>query len=486
MEQIYKSLIKEKRDFLNIFLKKKNKLEKKLKTYDKKIDKYYNSDNIDSFIDIENTVYDKNEAFLTYIEIIIEILKTYRELKRILSHFKKESVEYIKIINNMNKISKLLENNLKKYLTFLKKEISDCKIQPFRFQKSALSLYQQLIEDKVEVLNQIKENRSSPEFNYHPIQQINEICLLFRAAYITLSILATEYEKNQALLGASRYYEHAADVNIDIFLLKQEYKVPDTSIFEYQKEIFSAYQLYQKAENLLINFGDPNATRNLFNNDSIPHLDDFELFFDVEKKEKLPILISSCQFKKKKVIESYSNIIEFFESKKKELEGNQENKMDILTELIDIREKLNNLWKSKYNFDLLKQNEKSVFILSRKVKNEEEFNNFIGSLSLLIDQMNIKSMKEQVGVITNGRSIDYLEEFLKNSTNKDFNEIINNFRKINRLRSKKPPFHPIDQRFIKTVKEIIGNYPPDWTQLQAASLQIYIKSLKKLIHIMKD
>ena len=99
------------------------------------------------------------------------------------------------------------------------------------------------------------------------------------------------------------------------------------------------------------------------------------------------------------------------------------------------------------------------------------------------EQMNIKGLEKKMkdkkkGIIG---SINVLENFLKDNL-KDFNPlIIENFRDIMSMRSKKFPIHKTESKFLEVVIKIIGKYPPNWSELYSKSLDNYKNSLNELL-----
>lgn len=152
--------------------------------------------------------------------------------------------------------------------------------------------------------------------------------------------------------------------------------------------------------------------------------------------------------------------------------------------IIKIREELNNLWKKKFKFKLLNQNEKAIFQITLPCRSENEFTNNIAALFLLVDQLNTEELKKNVD--EKEGSINILKSFL-NKEIKDYpEEIISNFRDIITLRSKKFPIHPTDVKFLEVVIKLTGKYPPNWSELYLKSLDLYKDSLIKLSNCLKN
>jgi|GEM_PF-2189648 len=163
-----------------------------------------------------------------------------------------------------------------------------------------------------------------------------------------------------------------------------------------------------------------------------------------------------------------------------------ESRIKTLKDIIEMREKINNLWEKIFGFKLFLQNEKAVFQIMVPCRNETEFNTNILALALLTDQLNIKGMKKYV--TAKDGSINYLERFLTEKIKKFPPEIISNLRDIRIMRSWKFPVHPTDPKFIKMVYKITGDlrYPPHWPELYSKSLDMYKESLSKLLDCLQD
>jgi len=160
-----------------------------------------------------------------------------------------------------------------------------------------------------------------------------------------------------------------------------------------------------------------------------------------------------------------------------------ETQLRIVESIVEKREKINNLWEKTFGFKLFNPVEKAVFQIMKPCRNEEEFTYNIASLALLIDQLNVKEMKKVIG--DKEGSVNILEAFLSSSF-KEFNEeIISNFRKIMTLRSKGFPIHVTDPKFVETIIEICGKYPPNWTDLWLRVLSMYDASLNKILELLQ-
>lgn len=113
--------------------------------------------------------------------------------------------------------------------------------------------------------------------------------------------------------------------------------------------------------------------------------------------------------------------------------------------IVNLRDNINNLWEQKYGFKVLLQNEKAVFEITKICRSEMDFTHNIEALALLVDQLNVKKMKE-ISPEREG-SINILEDFLTKKIKKFPPDIISNLRDIMVMRSKSFPTHTTDPKF---------------------------------------
>jgi len=154
----------------------------------------------------------------------------------------------------------------------------------------------------------------------------------------------------------------------------------------------------------------------------------------------------------------------------------------MVDEIVELRRHINLVFEHKFKMKLFKENEKAICDIRKPCSNEEDFNNRIMSLALLIDQIEIDQLKKKVRGSYEPGSINLLEEFLKENF-PDYNKvIIQNFREIIALRSKKYPIHSDDKEFIDAMKYFgITKFPPDWEDLWERALKGYLQSLRELL-----
>ena len=117
-----------------------------------------------------------------------------------------------------------------------------------------------------------------------------------------------------------------------------------------------------------------------------------------------------------------------------------EGQVKTIGNIVEMREEINNLWEKIFAFKLLRSNEKAISQIMKPCRSGNEFTNNIGALSLLIDQLSIKEMKEKIVEKRKG-SINVLEEFLRKEIKNFPPEIVSNLRDIMTMRSKRFPVH---------------------------------------------
>jgi 20S proteasome alpha/beta subunit len=147
--------------------------------------------------------------------------------------------------------------------------------------------------------------------------------------------------------------------------------------------------------------------------------------------------------------------------------------------IVDLRDAINSLFEAKFNFKLFNTSERAVFQMMKPCRSEEEFTSNIAALALLVDQLNVKEMKKTVG--KKEGSINVLEAYTGQCIADFPPEIIQTFRDIMTLRSKKFPIHSTDSKFLEVVIKITGVYPPSWPDLYIKTLNLYSESLSRFL-----
>ena len=153
-------------------------------------------------------------------------------------------------------------------------------------------------------------------------------------------------------------------------------------------------------------------------------------------------------------------------------------------EIVQLRDNINTLFHDKYKETLLFLNEeRGILNFFRKVQTEEEFTHRLASLGELIKNMNSKKLLNLVDQEENNGSISLLEIFIKQLGFKNF-EVINIFRKINRIRQGFP-IHTDKAGIISSLKYFDLNYPIEnyktaWNTI-LISYRNGLKELKEII-----
>ncbi len=155
-----------------------------------------------------------------------------------------------------------------------------------------------------------------------------------------------------------------------------------------------------------------------------------------------------------------------------------EKQIKTVEKIVDLRSAINELTEAKFKFKLFHPSEKVIFQLMKPCRSEAEFTNNIAALALLIEQLNVREMKKAVE--EKEGSINVLEEFAARNIQGFPSEVIQDFRDIMTLRSKKFPINVTDPKFVEIVIKIMGVYPPSWSDLYLKLLNSVEGSLIKI------
>ena len=160
-----------------------------------------------------------------------------------------------------------------------------------------------------------------------------------------------------------------------------------------------------------------------------------------------------------------------------------EEQIGTVERIVNLRDDINALFEAEFKFKLFYPSERAVLQLMKPCRSEGEFTNSIAALALLIDQLNVKEMKKAVP----GKegSINILQQFASERIGDFPTEIIQTFRDVMTMRSKKFPIHATNSRFVDVVVRVVGTYPPNWSDLYLKSLSLYERSLKELLDYLK-
>lgn len=162
-----------------------------------------------------------------------------------------------------------------------------------------------------------------------------------------------------------------------------------------------------------------------------------------------------------------------------------EHQIKRVEEIVEYRENINALWDNKFKFKLFLPVERAILQMMKPCRNGEEFTNNIGSLALLLDQMDSKRMNE-ISPSEKTGAINILENFLASNSISVPTDFIANFRDIVRLRSAKFPFHKAEAEFVTAVVRVSGEYPPNWSRLYMKALDMYAENLSQLLRSLNE
>ena len=160
----------------------------------------------------------------------------------------------------------------------------------------------------------------------------------------------------------------------------------------------------------------------------------------------------------------------------------------IVDRIVENRRDLNLIFKSQLGTELFQQSEMAITDVRKPCSNEQDFNNRILSLSILIDGLQIESIRELVKTSEpRAGSINVLEAFLKEQFPGYDEQIVTTLRMIKRLRSKKYPIHP-DRPELTGALQYFGftGFPPDWQDLWKVVLGKYLDTLERLKKLMQE
>ena len=146
--------------------------------------------------------------------------------------------------------------------------------------------------------------------------------------------------------------------------------------------------------------------------------------------------------------------------------------------LIDLRNRINDLFLSRYKFKLLEQDEKSLEQISKDCFDSDTLFVNLAALGTLIDGMNVKELKRTISTVLADGSINALEGFLiKNLPDYD-KEIITNLRTVMKIRNQWP-IHNSSSQGTQLVMQVNGSYPvKDPNEFWAKIFNLYTESLR--------
>jgi hypothetical protein len=160
----------------------------------------------------------------------------------------------------------------------------------------------------------------------------------------------------------------------------------------------------------------------------------------------------------------------------------------IVNRIVENRRHLNLIFENQFGTELFRQSEQAITDVRKPCSNEQDFNNRILNLSILIDGLQIQSIRELVKESEPREgSINVLEAFQKEQFPGYDEQILTTLRMIKRLRSKKYPIHPDHPELTKALQYFaFTKFPPDWQELWKVVLAKYLETLEKLKELMQE
>ena len=148
--------------------------------------------------------------------------------------------------------------------------------------------------------------------------------------------------------------------------------------------------------------------------------------------------------------------------------------------LIAIRNTVNDLFLSKFNFKLLVDDARSLHQISKECSDSDTLVTNLAALGTVIDKISVSEIKHRLKKIPQEGSINALEEFLKENFSDFDAEIVKNLRNIMTIRSQWP-IHDNTSKGITLIKDIYGTYPvDDFSVFWSKILDLYTVSMNKL------
>jgi 20S proteasome alpha/beta subunit len=151
----------------------------------------------------------------------------------------------------------------------------------------------------------------------------------------------------------------------------------------------------------------------------------------------------------------------------------------IVEEIVEGRRWINDLFRTKFQTSLFKQEEYAISQIQKTCRNENDFTNRIAALALLIDRMESLDIDDKLGE-KDKASINRLQVFAEKKIPKLNPDCIKNLREIYTLRSQKMPIHEDDPRLMQILLKWEYKIPPNWGILWEKALTKYRDSLEMI------
>lgn len=154
--------------------------------------------------------------------------------------------------------------------------------------------------------------------------------------------------------------------------------------------------------------------------------------------------------------------------------------------LIDLRNHINELSLSRFGFELLNQDEKSLEQVSKDCYDNDDLVVNLAAIGTLIDGMNVMGMKLKLKVIPQDGSINTLEEFLKEHIPEYEREIVTNLRTVMKIRNQWP-IHKSSAQGVRLIIQVNETYPvDDFEEFWSRLFNLYTESLRGFESTLND
>ena len=154
----------------------------------------------------------------------------------------------------------------------------------------------------------------------------------------------------------------------------------------------------------------------------------------------------------------------------------------ISTKAAKLRELVNSQFYLGFNEKLIRENERGVTTLEEDCLTEDGFVFLIGTLATLVDDFDGAVLRSCLkGEYANEGSVNLLEKFLEENNLKKGN-IINNLRKVKKIRNTVFPFHRgTSRKFVNLMRELSFEPPFELSAIWEKCLDMYLNSLDEFL-----
>lgn len=161
----------------------------------------------------------------------------------------------------------------------------------------------------------------------------------------------------------------------------------------------------------------------------------------------------------------------------------------ITDRIVNNRKNIRLLSKKLLSFELFLEDEEALWRIMKPCKTEEDFIINICALSMLIDKINVSSVRQKYGLEKVEGSINIFASFLDSEfsiSEDDSRKIVGILRDIRTLRSKKAPIHQTRPELIQVIVGLGHPFPPNWATLWISLLDKFNKSLEKIMSLLQS